>query len=73
MDVGNTAMFYVGKQWYTSINGPCGTNLGYFTPPIGRWLEMTPSFINQPTEKGHMGVSENSVPLNPMVNDHCPY
>ena len=20
-----------------------------------------------------MGVSENSVPLNPMVNDHCPY
>ena len=23
--------------------------------------------------KVHMGVSENSVPLNPMVNDHCPY
>ena len=23
--------------------------------------------------KGHMGVSENSVPLNPMVNDHYPY
>ena len=22
---------------------------------------------------GHMGVSENSVPLNPMVNDHYPY
>ena len=21
----------------------------------------------------HMGVSENSVPLNPMVNDHYPY
>ena len=26
------------------------------------------------TENGqHMGVSENSVPLNPMVNDHYPY
>ena len=23
--------------------------------------------------KSHMGVSENSVPLNPMVNDHYPY
>ena len=22
---------------------------------------------------GYMGVSENSVPLNPMVNDHYPY
>ena len=21
----------------------------------------------------HMGLSENSVPLNPMVNDHYPY
>ena len=24
-------------------------------------------------EKNHMGVSENSVPLNPMVNDPYPY
>ena len=23
--------------------------------------------------KPHLGVSENSVPLNPMVNDHNPY
>ena len=23
--------------------------------------------------KGYLGVSENSVPLNPMVNDHYPY
>ena len=24
-------------------------------------------------ENIHLGVSENSVPLNPMVNDHYPY
>jgi hypothetical protein len=25
------------------------------------------------TFETHLGVSENSVPLNPMVNDHYPY
>ena len=32
--------------------------------------------INQPiryTTNQYIGVSENSVPLNPMVNDHYPY
>ena len=24
-------------------------------------------------KKGYVGVSENGVPLNPMVNDHYPY
>ena len=26
-----------------------------------------------PNTSQHLGVSENSVPLNPMVNDHYPY
>ena len=26
-----------------------------------------------PSKRFHLGVSENSVPLNPMVNDHYPY
>ena len=25
------------------------------------------------TDEAHVGVSENSVPLNPMVDDHYPY
>ena len=35
--------------------------------PEGYWGER---YDNQETQ---MGVSENSVPLNPMVNDHYPY
>ena len=27
----------------------------------------------EPLNTAHMGVSENSVALNPMVNDHYPY
>ena len=36
---------------------------------------MDGSFDNQirHNSSGHMGLSENSVPLNPMVNDHYPY
>jgi hypothetical protein len=30
-------------------------------------------FEDQIAIVSHMGVSENSVPLNPMVNDHYPY
>ena len=29
--------------------------------------------VNRKYEDIHMGLSENSVPLNPMVNDHYPY
>ena len=29
------------------------------------------SYVKLP--EGNVGVSENSVPLNPMVNDHYPY
>ena len=32
-----------------------------------------PSNSNLLVVKVYMGVSENSVPLNPMVNDHYPY
>ena len=28
---------------------------------------------HQPSPSLHMGLSENSVPLHPMVNDHYPY
>jgi hypothetical protein len=28
---------------------------------------------NQPWQFSNMGLSENSVPLHPMVNDHYPY
>ena len=31
-----------------------------------------PTLIRLP-HNAYMGVSENSVPLNPMVNDHYPY
>ena len=30
-------------------------------------------FSQENQSSDHMGVSENSVPLNPMVNDHYPY
>ena len=42
--------------------------LGEKTPLPGHrcWSEGTRDGL-------HMGVSENSVPLNPMVNDHYPY
>ena len=28
---------------------------------------------NRQRKETHMGLSENSVPLNPMINDHNPY
>ena len=31
------------------------------------------SCVKKNADMVHMGVSENSVPLNPMVNDHYPY
>ena len=39
---------------------------------IPRWLK-TPSMRDTSDLPQHTGVSENSVPLNPMVNDHYPY
>ena len=38
-------------------------------------LDIAADVHNHPGCKGgtHLGVSENSVPLNPMVNDHYPY
>ena len=40
--------------------------LGWSPESANFWME-------QCTPKKQMGVSENSVPLNPMVNDHYPY
>ena len=40
----------------------------YNLEPEGPFQEMDLSWYNQ-----HLGLSENSVPLNPMVNDHYPY
>ena len=38
------------------------------------WWEIAKNIANLSyPEKQQMGVSENSVPLNPMVNDHYPY
>ena len=34
---------------------------------------LTPAVRQTRLLQCHMGVSENSVPLNPMVNDHYPY
>ena len=40
-------------------------------------MKKKPSILGYPhdlgTPKSYMGVSENSVPLNPMVNDPYPY
>ena len=50
-------------QWdeIHSINGV------FLVPKTGIWGH------NCIFEQTHIGVSENSVPLNPMVNDHYPY
>ena len=37
-------------------------------PAGSLWFDPT-----QLTHRSNMGLSENSVPLNPMVNDHYPY
>ena len=36
-------------------------------------LPMSVATVKLHQVKNQMGVSENSVPLNPMVNDHYPY
>ena len=44
--------------------------------PVDASAGWVPFFLRHaplPNHGLHMGVSENSVPLNPMVNDHYPY
>ena len=41
--------------------------------PMNTPLLKKPWFINPGLTLLHVGVSENSVPLNPMVNDPYPY
>jgi hypothetical protein len=43
---------------------------GFFGALISRWDDCAKKLLNSEQQKG---VSENSVPLNPMVNDHYPY
>ena len=45
------------QKWYAVLYAVLALQDGCF-----QWLAFT-----------EMGVSENSVPLNPMVNDHYPY
>ena len=48
-----------------------------FQDPDGRTRDGDPklgySFLDILHTMAYMGVSENSVPLNPMANDHYPY
>ena len=37
------------------------------------WAPLVSVMLASEQDRMHMGVSENSVPLNPMVNDHYPY
>jgi len=46
-------------------SGRVSTSSGWSLAKPVQWL--------WPETKIHLGVSENSVPLNPMVNDHYPY
>ena len=53
---------------------PCHENSGAMDANwwFGKWHGKWPSNINR-SGSCYIGVSENSVPLNPMVNDHYPY
>ena len=56
--------------WYYGILWYCGRKYLWIGTYINTWM----SHKNNISLAGmHMGVSENSVPLNPMVNDHYPY
>ena len=46
---------------------------GRLDPSCGRWAESLRPWTRGELIPLHKGVSENSVPLNPMVNDHYPY
>ena len=62
-------MIYEGflKWWYT-LKSSIVIGLSIINYPA---IGVSP-FMEKPKKK-HMGVSENSVPLNPMVHDHYPY
>ena len=63
---------------FSGLDDGSGSLVGthYRTAEIGataQAIEAHPLYIQYIQYIQYMGVSENSVPLNPMVNDHYPY
>ena len=62
-----------GTHWAGSL-GREFTSATRVAGEFARWLQGGFSAIDgERNPQGNLGVSENSVPLNPMVNDHYPY
>ena len=62
-----TSMVYF--SWYCSKSGLKAPTMSECCLRQPSWNCLGQSASSEP----EMGVSENSVPLNPMVNDHYPY